>query len=80
MYAGQVTFNGGIVTNSVNCANWQLADAIFANGFSITEAEKFGFGEGLAFLSREGEALMVLTENGDLQLAGKLKALRVKKA
>jgi hypothetical protein len=45
VYTGQVTFNGGIVTNSVNCANWQLADAIFANGFRITEAEKLGFGK-----------------------------------
>ncbi len=78
VYTGQVTFNGGIVTNSVNCANWQLADAIFANGFRITEAEKVGFEKGLAFLSREGEALMVLSEAGDLHLKGQLRALRVK--
>ncbi len=78
VYAGQVTFNGGIVTNSVNCANWQLADAIFANGFCITEAEKVGFGKGLAFLNPEGKALMVLTEAGDLHLIGKLEALKVK--
>ncbi len=77
VYSGQVTFNGGIVTSSVNCANWQLADAVFANGFCITEAEKVGLGNGLAFLNREGKAVMVLAENGDLQLAGKVKALRV---
>jgi hypothetical protein len=80
VYTGQVTFNGGIVTNSVNCANWQLADAVFANGFRITEAEKLGFGKGLAFLNQEGKALMVLTEDGDLHLTGKIKALQVKKA
>jgi len=78
VYTGQVTFNGGIVTNSVNCANWQLADAIFANGFRITEAEKLGFGIGLAFLNSEGKALMVLTAKGDLHLIGKLEALKVK--
>jgi hypothetical protein len=79
VYTGQVTFNGGIVTNNVNCANWQLADAVFANGFRITEAEKLGFGKGLAFLNPEGKTLMVLTEKGDLHLKGKLKALQVKK-
>jgi hypothetical protein len=40
---------------------------------ACTEAEKFGFGKGLAFLNQEGKALMVLTENGDLHLAGKIK-------
>jgi len=80
VYTGQVTFNGGIVINSVNCANWQLADAVFANGFRITEAEKLGFGKGLAFLNQEGKALMVLNEKGDLHLKGKIKALRVRKA
>jgi len=73
VFTGQITFQGGIVTNSVNCANWQLADAIFANGFRITEAEKLGYGKGLAFLNDRGRVLMVLDRKGNLSLAGKIK-------
>ena len=73
VYTGLITFQGGIVTNSVNCANWQLADAIFANGFRMTEAEKLGFGRGIAFLDDEGRVLMVLSKNGDLHLAGRIR-------
>ena len=79
VYTGQVTFNGGIVTNSVNCANWQLADAVFANGFRITEAEKLGLSHGLAFLNQKNEILMVLDESGNLHLRGEIKSLQVKK-
>jgi hypothetical protein len=73
IYTGQVTFQGGIVTNGVNCTNWHLADAIFANDFRITEAEKLGFDAGLAFLNAEGKVLMVLCQNGDLHVAGNVK-------
>jgi hypothetical protein len=73
VFTGQITFQGGIVTNSVNCANWQLQDAVFANGFRVTEAEKLGFPAGVAFVSPEGKALMVLSANGDLHVAGKVK-------
>ncbi len=73
VYTGQVTFQGGIVTNGVNCTNWHLADAIFANNFRVTEAEKLGFGKGLAFLNAEGNVLMVLSRNGDLHVAGNIK-------
>ena len=72
VYSGVIHFNGGIVTNSVNCANWQLADAIFANNFRITESEKLGYGKGLAFLGDDGKVLMVLSKKGDLHLAGKV--------
>jgi len=73
VYSGQVTFNGGIVTNSVNCANWQAQDILFENDFRITEAEKLGLGKGLAFLNDKGKVLMVLDRKGNLSLAGKIK-------
>jgi hypothetical protein len=74
VYTKKMYFYGGIVTNSVNCANWQLADAIFANGFRMTEAEKLGFGRGIAFLNDEGKVLMILSRNGDLRLAGRIRS------
>jgi hypothetical protein len=73
VFTGQVTFQGGIITNSVNCTNWQLADAIFANDFRMTEAEKLGYGKGIAFLDNKGKVLMVLSRNGTLHVAGKIK-------
>jgi len=76
VFTGQITFNGGIVTNSVNCANWQLADAIFANDFRITEAEKLGYGKGLAFLNDKGKVLMTLDAEGNLSVTGKIKQLK----
>ncbi len=75
VYSGQITFQGGIVTNSVNCTNWHLADAVFANDFRLTEAEKLGYGKGVAFLDNKGKVLMVLSESGDLHLAGRVKSL-----
>jgi len=73
VYTGLITFNGGIVTNSVNCANWQLADLTFENKFKITEAEKLGLGKGLAFLNPKGKVLMMLDGEGNLHVAGKVK-------
>jgi hypothetical protein len=73
VYSGQVTFNGGIVTNSVNCANWSATDIIFENDFSITEAEKLGFPKGLAFLDPKGKILMFLDNAGNVEVFGKLK-------
>jgi len=73
VFTGQINFQGGIVTNSVNCANWQLADAIFANDFRITESEKLGYSKGLAFLNDKGKVLMTLDEKGNLSVAGKIK-------
>jgi hypothetical protein len=75
VYSGQITFNGGLVTNSVNCANWQAADILFENDFRVTEAEKLGLGKGLAFLNDKGKLLMVLDRNGNLSLAGKINSL-----
>jgi hypothetical protein len=76
VYSGQITFNGGIVTNSVNCANWQAADILFENDFRITEAEKLGLGKGLAFLNDKGKVLMVLGRNGNLNVKGKIGRLK----
>jgi hypothetical protein len=57
-----------------------IQDLLFANDFRITEAEKLGLGHGLAFLNQKSKVLMVLTENGDLLLTGKIKkGLPVKK-
>lgn len=63
VYTGQITFNGGIVTNSVNCANWQATDIIFENDFRITEAEKLGLGKGLAFLNPKGDCAIIIQNN-----------------
>lgn len=84
VYSNPVTFNGGIVTNSVNCANWQAADILFENFFRITEAEKLGLGKGLAFLSNEDQILMLLDGYGNVKVAGKIeqeqKLKKVKKS
>lgn len=84
VYSNPVTFNGGIVTNSVNCANWQAADILFENFFRITEAEKLGLGKGLAFLSDKDQILMLLDGNGNVKVAGKIeheqKLKKVKKS
>ena len=53
---------------------------VFANDFRITEAEKFGLGKGLAFLNPKGRVLMVLDEEGNLSIAGKIKELKLEKA
>lgn len=74
VYTGQITFNGGIITNSVNCSNWQATDIIFENSFRITEAEKVGMGKGLAFLNPEGEVIMSIDEEGNITISGKVKA------
>lgn len=73
VYSGQITFNGGIVTNSVNCKNWSAADVVFENKFAITEAEKLGFPKGLAFLNSKGKVMLLLDERGNIQVFGKLK-------
>jgi hypothetical protein len=72
VYSGQVHFNGGIVTNSVNCANFSATDVVFENDFRITEAEKLGFPNGLAFLGPRGKVLMVLDGKGNLRILGRL--------
>jgi hypothetical protein len=73
VYSGQITFNGGIVTNSVNCANFSATDLVFENDFSITEGEKLGLGKGLAFLNPKGKILLFLDEAGNVEIFGKLK-------
>jgi hypothetical protein len=72
VYSGLITFNGGIVTNSVNCANWQAADILFENMFKVTEAEKVGLGKGLAFLNPDGETIMLLDSEGNLKVKGEI--------
>jgi len=73
VYTGQITFNGGIITNSVNCSNFVATDVIFENEFRITEGEKLGLGKGLAFLNPNGRILMFLDEDGNIKISGKLK-------
>jgi hypothetical protein len=73
VYSGQITYNGGIVTNSVNCANFSATDLVFENDFSITEGEKLGLGKGLAFLNPKGKILLFLDEAGNVEVFGKLK-------
>jgi hypothetical protein len=73
VYSGQITFNSGIVTNSVNCKNWSASDIVFENKFVVTEAEKLGFSKGLAFLNPEGKVVMIVDEKGDVEVFGKLK-------
>jgi hypothetical protein len=72
VYSGVIHFNGGIVTNSVNCANFSATDVSFENDFRITEAEKLGFEKGLAFLSDKGKLLMRLDARGNLHVRGKI--------
>jgi hypothetical protein len=73
VYSGQITFNGGIITNSVNCKNWSAQDVVFANKFAITEAENLGLSKGLAFLNPKGKVIMLLDESGNLRIMGKIK-------
>jgi hypothetical protein len=73
VYSGQITFNGGIVTNSVNCANFSATDLVFENEFRITEAEKLGFPKGLAFLNPKGKILLFLDHAGNVEVFGKIK-------
>jgi len=84
VYAGLITFNGGLSANgitvntltvntSVNCKNWVHADILFDNEFRITEAENINMGHGLVFLNPKGKAIMLIDENGDLEIFGKLK-------
>jgi hypothetical protein len=72
VFSNAITFNGGIVTNSVNCSNFVATDVVFENDFRITEAEKFGLPKGLAFLNSKGSILMLLDGMGNLQISGKL--------
>jgi hypothetical protein len=72
VYSGAIHFNGGIVTNSVNCANFSATDLVFENDFRVTEAEKLGFPKGLAFLDSKGKVLMVLDGKGNVQVLGRL--------
>ena len=73
VYTGQITFNGGIITNSVNCANFSATDILFENDFRITEAERLGLGKGLAFLNPNGRIVMFLDEDGNIKISGRLK-------
>jgi hypothetical protein len=69
VYSGAIHFNGGIITNSVNCKNWQLADLVFLNKFIVTEA---WFDEGLVFLNSQKKAIAFLDKDGNLEVAGKI--------
>jgi hypothetical protein len=52
-----------------------VGDTIFENNMRITESEKLGMGKGLAFLSKKGKVLMVLDNEGNLKISGKIGAL-----
>ena len=41
--------------------------------YNLTEAENLGFPAGMAFVSPEGKALIVLSANGDLHVAGRVR-------
>ena len=45
----------------------------FINGMAITEAESLGLGPGFAFLNRKGKVIMVLDEDGNIEISGKIK-------
>jgi len=78
-HAGEALSPNSIAVNtlsvavSVNCANWVHADILFNNEFRITEAENINMGKGLVFLNPKGKAIMLLSENGDLEIFGELK-------
>jgi len=78
VYSGQITFQGGIITNSVNCKNWQLADLEFLNKFVVTEA---WFADGLVFLNPKKKIIAFLDSEGNLEISGKLteNSVRLKK-
>lgn len=73
VYSDQVMFNGGSVTNSVNCANWSATDMVFENNFRIAEGGKLGLGKGLVFLNLKGKVAMFLDEDGSFEISGELK-------
>ena len=68
-----IAVNTLTVATSVNCKNWVHADILFNNEFRITEAENVNMGKGLVFLNPKGKVIMLLDENGDLQVFGKIK-------
>jgi hypothetical protein len=72
--AWEVDVHSLVVSGGVNCTNWHAADIFFKNDFRITEAEKLGFKKGLAFLNQKGKVLMMLDGEGNLHVAGKIKA------
>jgi len=63
------------------CVNYSAGDLCirkgmripFINGMAITEAESRGLGPGFAFLNRKGKVIMVLDEDGNIEISGKIK-------
>jgi len=63
------------------CVNYSAGDLCmkkgmripFINGMAITEAESLGLGPGFAFLNRKGKVIMVLDEDGNIEISGKIK-------
>jgi hypothetical protein len=55
------------------CVNYKSGDVLFQNNFRITESEKIGFNEGLAFLNPKGKVIMLIDGNGNVEIFGKLK-------
>jgi len=70
--ADSITVNTLSVVTSVNCKNWVHADILFNNEFRITEAENVNLGHGLVFLNPKGKVIMLLDENGNIEIFGKL--------
>lgn len=71
--ADSISVNTLSVATTVNCTNWIHADITFENKFRITEAEKLGLGKGLAFLNPKDKLIMLLDEDGNIEISGKLK-------
>jgi hypothetical protein len=57
----------------VRAHNIVPGDLTFENDFTLTEAEKFGFPKGLAFLNPKGKILMLLDSAGNVEIFGKMK-------
>jgi len=78
-HAGEALSPDSIAVNtlsvavSVNCKNWVHADVLFNNEFRITEAENVNLGHGLVFLNPKGKVIMLLDEDGNIEIFGKLK-------
>jgi len=71
--ADTINVNTLNVTTTVNCKNWVHADILFDNEFRMTEAENVNLGHGLAFLNPKGKVIMLLDQDGNIEIFGKLK-------
>jgi hypothetical protein len=75
---GNITDNTGALGNDAHRWNYirgvtvAQGDSVFDNDMRITESEKLGYEKGLAFLDARKRPLMILTNQGELYIAGKV--------